>query len=227
MKRFVKVFFALGLLLALATTVWAATIIVDGDREATWSSIPVGQPDANEGTISDDVDINLVKWTNDTTNMYFMIDTQGTPRLSSGFNPTRVYICLNTDNNTTTGSTYNNCNNQSGFDRYILINGASSVEVYDGSFNLISNGTLGYNTSATTPVIEVSVALSDLGFGPGNCPSQVPTVVYYDNGTTDPDDNTPDSGTFNTNCGSPTAVTLETFGGTATGTDTRLLLAGA
>ena len=36
----------------------------------------------------------------------------------------------------------------------------------------------------------------------------MPMNIFFDNGTTDPDDNTPDSGTVNIGCGFPTAVTL-------------------
>jgi LPXTG-motif cell wall-anchored protein len=35
--------------------------------------------------------------------------------------------------------------------------------------------------------------------------------IFFDNGTTDPDDNTPDSGTINIGCGSPTAVTFSSI----------------
>ena len=63
-----------------------------------------------------------------------------------------------------------------------------------------------------TNITEVSVPLSALGFvNTGTCPATIPTAVYFDNGIVDPDDNVPDAGTFNINCGLPTAVTLSSL----------------
>ena len=128
------------------------------------------------------------------------------------------------DDNTGTGGTYGNCNNMSGIDRYIYINGTNAPAVYDSSFAQIGNGTLGYNQGASNPVIELSVSNALLGFSSTNCTQTIPMVVYFDNGTTDSDDNTPDSGTIDIGCGTPTAVTLTTIGAE---NNTPLLIAAA
>ncbi len=209
---------AVAFLLALgsAVTAFAITIVIDGDQDAVWTTGSGGQTpgsttDPNESTITDGRDIAAVYWTNDTTNFYLMMQTQAAPSLGNGFTPTNIYFCLDIDNNTATGSSYANCNSMAGIDRYILIGNSNAPVVYDSAQTQIGTGTLGYNTAAATPVIEVSVALSDLGLTPATCTQTIPMVVYFDNGTTEPDDNTPDSGTINIGCGAPTAITLDSL----------------
>lgn len=217
--RKMMVFVMLVLALVLGTAVvHAITIIVDGDRESVWltgsgSQTPGGISDPNETAIlEDNVDISMLRWTNDTTHMYFAVETHASPpRLSNFPTPTNLYICLDTDNNSSTGSTYANCNAVNGFDRYIYVPGTGTPQVYNASFSLLGTGTLGYNPLASTPIIEIGVPMSLLGFGSGVCPSTINAVIYYDNGTGDPDDNLPDAGSVVINCGSPTAVSLQSF----------------
>ncbi|GAB4532830.1 MAG: hypothetical protein Fur0018_21690 [Anaerolineales bacterium] len=223
---------ALVLALGSAVTAFAITIVVDGNQDAVWTTGSGGQTpgsgmDPDESSITNNVDISVVRWTNDSTNMYFEIETYANPpRLGLAPFLTQLYICIDSDNNLSTGSAYSNCNG-SGFDRYIYVLGNIQVQVQDQTFTQIGTGTLGYNASAATPVIEISVALSDLGFGPGNCPATIPVAVYYDNGSSDPDDHTPDVGTMNIGCGSPTAITLSTLSAASGTPYLPLALAGA
>lgn len=212
------VLFALLIGLSMVTVVSAITITVDGVREGVWAGsggqTPGIQSDANEGGITDGYDVEEVLWTNDQTNFYFLMQTYantiwtGTPR------PTLV-ICIDTDDNTATGGTYANCNNMTGIDRSIVVDrGAGTtlnVDVLDSdpnTGNSIGAG-IGARTNPSGVVNEVSVSLADLGLNSAAaCSGPMPAVIYFDNGVVDPDDNTPDTGTFNLTCGAPTAVTL-------------------
>ncbi len=211
---------AVAFLLALgsAVTAFAITIVIDGDQDAVWTTGSGGQTpghlttvDPNESGITDSRDIMDVYWTNDTTNFYLMLQTYATPDLAGFPTATDVYFCIDTDNNPATGASYANCNGMTGIDRIIQVNATNNPTVYDGTFSVVGTGTLGYNPSATTPVIEVSVPLSTMGFTTATCTQTMPMAIFFDNGTTEPDDNTPDSGTVNVGCGSPTAITLSSL----------------
>lgn len=193
---------------------FAITIVVDGDRESAWDgSQPGSQSDNDESAISGQYDIEEVKWTNNPNNFYILIDTYGTPHLFDGFGQTtRIYICIDTDNDQSNGEILSNCDETIKFDYVIYIQGEAQPAIYHNNTNTGKTGTLGYDTSATTPVIEVSVANADIGLSGSNCGS-MPAVVYFDNGIGDPDDRTPDTGTMTFNCGTPTAVTLSSFEG--------------
>ena len=214
-KLKIAAFVSLVLAVMVVGVVFAITITVDGDKESAWSGsggqTPGNTTDPNETEITDNRDIASVSWTNDESNFYLMLETYGTPSLASFPNQTDIYFCINTDNNTSTGSTYENCNNQTGIDRYIHVLAASGVAVYDSDFLFVGNGTLGYNTGVTNPVIEVSVLNSDLGLSSSNCTQSMPMTIFFDNGTTDPDDNTPNTGQVDIGCGSPTAITLSSL----------------
>ncbi len=122
-----------------------------------------------------------------------------------------VIICLNIDNNTGTGGSYANCNGMTGIDRSILWN-RFFIQVYDGDVNagtLITTAVA--NRQTATNVTEVAVDLASLGLpSPFTCTQTIQAAIYFDNGTLDPDDTTPDAGTVTIGCGGPTAVTLQT-----------------
>ena len=201
----------LALLMALlvAGSALAITIAVDGVRESAWDGdggqTPGNTTDPDEVDIPNNYDIEEILWTNDTTNFYFLIQTYDNVIFTGNPRPT-IIICLDTDNNTSTGGSYANCNNMSGIDRSIIID-RSAAEIYDGDPNngtYLNDGTHAYQTNIT----EISVALSDLGLSASNCSQNMPAVVYFDNGTVAPDDNTPDSGFVAIGCGGPTAIQL-------------------
>lgn len=218
MKHLWKYMLAFVGLVIFASTVWATTITVDGDP-SDWPSSAGTQTDGNEAQINDNVDIQTFRWTNDKTYMYFLIDTFNT--LSTNPNVWAL-ICLDTDNSDSTGSDdtnpfYDNCNRQKGFERFVRwINflGTWYVVILDSNgTTVISSSTNGDGRGTD---LELRANLTDL-FGAGQCPGQIGTVVYFDGGDTNPDDNVPNTGTFEIKCGPPTAVTLETFTGTAVG----------
>ncbi len=232
---------AIVLALLMVGVVYAITIVVDGDREAAWSGsggqTPGSAPDGNELGINDNVDMETFQWTNDTTNFYFLVDVYASAPLMP---PLAVIdICLDTSPSTDIPSTNtiqrNRCSYGTGVtgidtvvEAYRLNNGTKIVDVYDVTTDpptFTGSGVLGYNPAATTPVVEMSVPLSLLGFNSGNCPSSIRTVVYYDGGDTNPDDNLPDSGSININCGGPTAITLSSLSAMSeTGNSTSLIL---
>ena len=222
---------ALVAALILSSVAYAITIVVDGNREALWNGNGVQTPgtasDPNEPNINDNVDIMTFQWTNDQTNMYFLISTWAPPLMP---NLAPVDICLNTDNSASTNIPATNTIQRNRCSYGTGVNGIDTVaegfrqnnvlflNVYNVTTDpptLKGTGVLGYapvtNPTAPNPVVEMSVPLSLLGFGPGNCPATIPTVVYYDGGDTNPDDNLPDTGAININCGTPTAVTLNSL----------------
>jgi hypothetical protein len=196
----------------------AITIVIDGVKETAWSGIPGQTPGTitvpNEGTITDGYDIEEFLWTNDTTNMYFLLQTYADTIWAGTPMPT-VYICLNTDNNTGTGGNYPNCNGMTGIDKYIRVQRrnplgtALNVDVYnlgpnDGQPSL--NLTVGVRVNN---INEFYVSLADLGLATvGTCAGVHAAAIYFDNGIVDPDDTVPTAGTLDMTCGSPTAITL-------------------
>lgn len=225
-RKTVMVSVLVMMLMMVTSAVYALTITVDGN-EADWVA-PAGQIadiGGNEGSIPDAADIEYVRWTNNQTDMFFLVNTYGTPARVNG--ASWVLICLDTDNNTSTGSTagflyYTNCNSLIGFDRIVLLQ--SNFGTYSVGIGSVSNtdvitypgvGAYGYTTN---DVVELSAPLSLLGFGPGTCPGTIPSVVYFDGGDGSDDDNTPDGGSTNIGCGLPTAVSLQNVSANSTST---------
>ena len=105
---------------------YAITIAIDGVKESAWNGVggqtPGTQSDGDEPLITDNYDINEVKWTNDTTNLYILLETLANIDINGGIGG-RIFICMNTDNNTSTGFNFTGgiCNNIQGADRRILI----------------------------------------------------------------------------------------------------------
>ncbi|MDA0244835.1 MAG: hypothetical protein OT477_15560 [Chloroflexi bacterium] len=226
------VLFALLIGLSMVTVVSAITIVVDGDRESVWITGAGGQTpgvnapaDPNEAGIDDNVDIEWFRWTNDTTNFYFSIETYDPPTVEGP-----VDICLDTDKNVATdipvanGVQRNRCSygtGVTGIDTVVRVTadgsgGVDLVRVFNVSVWPPTNlgaGTAGHVNPnffplPPNPVLEIAVPLNLLGFNNATCTTGIPAVVYYDGGDTNPDDNLPDSGTVLVSCGAPTAVTL-------------------
>ena len=216
-KTAVAFTFVVILSLLIVSVASAITITVDGIREAAWNGsggqTPGSVKDRNEPQITDGYDIDTFQWTNDHTNMYFLVSTYADTIRTGNPQPT-IFICLNTDNSTATGGTYANCNNMTGIDRSIEINlstpNNSTVRVYNGPPLPATPFSNAGAYATQTTITEVAVPVNLL-FAAGVCPGTIPTVVYFDNGITDPDDNVPDRNTFNINCGNPTAVTLSSL----------------
>jgi hypothetical protein len=117
---------------------------------------------------------------------------------------------MDTDNDSNSGGAYADCNGMTGIDRFIGISAFGAVVyngVPEGGGVLLGTGTYAIQAAIT----EISLPLSMLGFSSGTCPSTIPTAIYFNNAISDPNDNVPLSGTFNINCGGPTAVTLDSL----------------
>ena len=170
MKRFVPLTFAIALLLAMATAVYAITIVVDGVKEATWDLGAPGQTpgsalDNNEVDVPDDSDIAEIKWTNDQNNLYILVDTVASPVQNSS---STLLICIDSDADPSTGSDttsnwYTQCNSVTGFDIHVRVEkvlGTYQVVKYDQNGD---NGQLIPGAShAFGDVLEVSIPLSEI-----------------------------------------------------------------
>ncbi len=232
--RLLAIVMSVMALVMVVGVAYAITIVVDGDRESAWAGgggqTPGSVTDPDEPAILDNVDIHFFSWTNDQTDMYFLVDVLTSP-LMPPLAP--IDICLDTDKSGATdipaGNTIqrDRCGYGSGvtgidtvIEAYISANGVTkNVDIFDVSVNpraYIGSGTLGYNKpAAADPMVEIAAPLSLLGFSNANCPSGVPMVVYYDGGDTNPDDNLPDTGSTTISCGGPTAITLNNLEATA------------
>jgi hypothetical protein len=190
---------------------------VDGIKEAAWDGMDGQTPgvtsDVDEAEISDGYDIKEIRWTNDDEKLYFLIETFDDTNYYGNYYPVpTTFICLDTDQNPATGSSYSNCNNMTGIDRSILFN-RMGIEVYNG---VPGSGTLISSADAArmylTTFTEVSVNLESLGLDSAlTCIQGIQGAVYFDNGVTDSDDHSPNSGTFTMGCGAPTAIELANF----------------
>ena len=211
-KKYMIIFLTLLVISLITRNALAVTITVDGVKEAVWDAgdgggdVPGSQTDPDEGLITNGYDIQEFKWTNNASNMFFLMDTYATTIWTGTPFPTLI-ICLDMDNNTATGGTYTNCAGMSGIDRSISAT-RFGAEIYDSdpnTGNFINVASLGRAGEIT----EIGAAFADLGLGTTfTCGGTIVAAVYFDNGIVDPDDNTPDTGTFNIGCGGPTAVGL-------------------
>jgi hypothetical protein len=216
-KPLVVLITSLILILLMTGIAQAITITVDGTREAAWDGLggqtPGSQTDVDEGGIDNTKDISRIQWTNDTTYMYFLVQTHGNISFDGDPQPA-IYICLDTDNNSSTGDAYANCNGMTGIERTIRVRLSDvntpplTVRVTDGAPTGTQISSL-QNAAYAGQYLELRVSLNDLGIdSAGACNQNIQGAVYFDGGTIDPDDNIPDSGTVSIGCGTPTAVTL-------------------
>lgn len=210
LKRKVMIVLLSLLSLVLVTAVaYAITIDIDGTREAAWDGgDSIG--DLNETDITNDgVDVQTVEWTNDTSNFYFLIETHANTTWDlTGFTDAELILCLNNDNSLVTGSSLPDQCIGSGYDRYIQVVGPTpTVNVFDGAFNPIAATT---DIAFSGAITEISVDVTSLGLSSANCGTML-MGVYFDGQTQDPDDNVLDDSDFTITCGSPTAVTLQSF----------------
>ena len=206
---------ALILLIALVVPALAITITVDGSRESAWNGGGT-QSDPNEAAVTNDgVDLARIQWTNNLTNMYFLFETYTNTYWSQFPQRPYIWMCMNTDNNTATDSTFPGVCPGTGYDRYIWIEGNGSfpplVTVYNSTFGLI-----GATTSVATSGVytELSIDNASLGFSSTNC-GLSSTSVFMDGRTTDPDDSVRDTEDIPLTCGDPTAVSMTSFNASA------------
>ena len=199
------------LLVALASPALAITITVDGSRESAWNGGGT-QSDPNEVAVTNDgVDLARVQWTNDLTNMYFLFETYtNTQWLGFVSGDPYILLCMNTDDDPDTGTSYPSVCPGTGYDRYVRIAGPTPlrVTVYDSDGTPIDDATTSVATSGV--YTELSIDNASLGFSSTNC-GLSSTSVYMDGRTSPPDDNVRDTEDIPLTCGDPTAVTLSSF----------------
>lgn len=227
----------LGLLFAAVVfgAAGAIMIAIDGIKEAAWSGsggqTPGIQTDPNDASIDDRYDIKEIRWTNDAISgapyghQYFLVETYG--NFHSTYPPSEpsLIICMDVDNNTTTGTTVSGyCNDMSGVDRRINASLWSlSVTIFrwtGSAWAVVSTPSGGMRSVAfydsdsggvaDLPYFEVGIDSQSLGITSGaECIGAMPSAVYFENGIIDAEDSTPDSGTFNMGCGTPTTISLQ------------------
>jgi len=173
--------------LIIAGVALATTISIDGTRESAWDTVGTVS-DVNETFITNDgTDLVRVQWTNDTSNYYFLLETAtstdwGTPPFAK-----YAFLCINTDNDTGTGTTRPAFCSGSGYDRYIYIQGPSSsltTIVYDKDLVVISSS---FPIATSGVYTEFSVPVADLGLSSSNCGS-MPAGAYFDGASFEDDD---------------------------------------
>lgn len=206
---------ALAVLVLAIGVAYAYVITVDGDG-SDWLGSSLLTTDDNEALITDSWDFKDIYHTTDNTYMYWRFDSYDDSVWTNvGINHRYVQICMNTDNNTSTGGTIGNCNNMQGVDRILQVYGPKignnlNVVLYDGSWNVVSATDLAAANQGS--VNEARVQLIDLGINP-NCSSSytMPWAMYWDNQVGDPDDNVPNTGTLTAPINCPTAVTVSSL----------------
>jgi len=112
---------ALLLVVASAPSAYATTITVDGNPATfagEWPTTPATSlivTDPDEGPILQSLDISDVYFTNNTTTIFWRVDTLA----GTNWPSTTMVFCFDTDNSTATGSVDPVCNNAAGID-YII-----------------------------------------------------------------------------------------------------------
>lgn len=211
------------MLLLLARTTTAAAIIVDGNP-GEW---PLAASVATSPQISSNpylyADIAEVFFTNDASHIYWRIDTYAdtnwTP-LGGHF----MQVCMNTDNDTTTGATsLGGCNvlptSDFGFDYVFLINstdsGIPTVQAFYCIGNDCSTAAPPVQVNSIGNVTEVGIAVANLGISGCTAGSGcvIPTIIFsetaanptYNDWVPSPDN------TFDAPIPGPTAINLRTI----------------
>ena len=217
--------FALLIGLSMATVVSAITIIIDGVQEVVWIDGAGGQTpgaiaDPQEGSIPDALNVQTIRYTNDQTYFYFLLETYANTDWGNFARKPYWDICLNTDSNTGTGFSYENCDgtegqDMQGIDRLIRVSASNNSSPYTVQFFVLDqNGDPIYNSVAGDAatqgrITEIRVPLTQLGLNSSTtCNSNMLLGSYFDGQTVADDDNIPDTGQVTITCGGPTAVTL-------------------
>lgn len=220
MKQKVVITAVVLLVISIVSIASALQITVDGDP-ADWDSAASVATSPSISTPLAGWDIKEAFFTNDQNNFYWRIDTYAPPQWNLPANQVILQICMNIDNDTSTGVNLNgSCNSSSapnfGFDYMILVysNGSSqpTIETYYCGTDCNSPASPAQIASVGT-VTEIGVPISDLNLtscvSGSDCP--IPTTVYSTqfpllvDWAPDPDQ------TFTVALPGPTAVSLNTF----------------
>lgn len=208
--------FVLTMSLLFAGAVYAITILVDGTREAAWDGVG-GQTPGDVSDTTGDVsgypqyDISRFQYTNDTTFMYFLLQTVADTKWEGGTSNGTVRICLDykSGGGLTSGCSTGQGNNTDAYLGCTPESGTCQVRRWNGStFALVSGSStaVAYATDITEFKVDIASLMES------TCYSSMNAFVYYDNGDVPNEDWALDSGSFNMTCGSPTAATLTRTG---------------
>jgi len=202
------------------SSVQALQISVDGDPSDWVSAASVATSPPIPSNPLPGSDIAEVFFTNDQNNFYWRIDTYDNPDWSANDGHS-IQICMNTDNDTSTGAaSLNGCNvsptEDFGFDYMIIIRAVGeqspTIETYICP-DCFTSGSPGIVASSGN-VTEIGVPIADLQIN--DCTSGadcvIPTTIYssalnpaYSDWVPNPNE------TFNVAVPGPTAVSLNTF----------------
>jgi hypothetical protein len=244
MKLAIALGVAMLLLVATIGIVYAWSFTIDGNP-ADWGGLPSNPNYSScdggvsstcgtggfpaqpaEPTIPGDNNIVTATMVMNSTTWYGLIQTDPVSptvrfdRYTGGYDP-YIQVCLDTDNNTTTGATIVNCMGMAGVDRILWLH--KNLGTLIVGYSTCASGSCGGESLAAgsaiataNNVVEFSVPLSVLNVN-GSCTGSltVPWAVYFDNQSTPDDDNSPNAGfiTFTQPC--PTAVNLSNVSATA------------
>lgn len=224
-RRIITALTAATILLVLSLGIaYAFAITVDGST-ADWGAVAATATDPSEaGILQDGRDVLGVWVTTDATKMYFRVDTH-TTTLWRSVPSDWAWICLNTDNNTATGTSYPTiCSGMTGIDYVLELRGAgvgtrtlySCTTDPGGNCNTPVGGAVTEGAAAGLTT-EASVLLSNLGNLGSGCSTAltVPLAIYWDGANEDIDDHVNDSTPFNVTIPCPTAVTLSNVSASA------------
>lgn len=161
-------------LFLFAGVVYAATITVDGDG----SDWPAGaflttDPDEDFSPYESEMsDVSDVYFTNSATDLFWRFDTYSDTIWTDSY----VHICMDTDNDTGTGTTASfRCGFQSGVDYYIQITGTTFAgqlsDCTGGSCSPLPGATVEFATSGN--VSEIGVGVDDVNATENAIPSTI------------------------------------------------------
>ena len=200
------VFVILIFLLIAAQTVYAKIITVDGNG-AEWvpAEIIVDDDDNDHGGAG--IDLDIVYFTNSTTTAYFRVDTVGASDFSGN---NTMLICINSDNDTDTGTS--NCESSGGQDYIIAISPSNTCDatgpllLFTASTGLFTNSP-SLNRATTGSITEIEIALSEIGI----TNDRTISITAWMDSTCESVGDTTGAAAAIVGVGSPTSVSLESI----------------
>ncbi len=208
---------ALVVVLSLIFTgiVYAITITVDGIRESAWDGqggqTPGNVADTTEDTTETMYDISRFQFTNNTSTMFFLLETVANTYWEGGTSYGTVRICLDY---TTGGGSTPGCSFGQGSttDSYLTCTpylSSCQVRRWNGTtFALVTGASTA--VAYQDKITEFSVDIASLM--EGTCYSNMNAFVYYDNGDLPSEDYVLNTGSFTMSCGNPNAISLSRAG---------------
>lgn len=192
--RKISLYAALFVLIALPATAQQITVSGTVSPPTEWDGIGISATDPNEVGISDPADIQYVYLTCDSNFIYFRLDTYSTPVAWSA-NET-FYAYLDTDQDTATGCDDLAQHGGTGYERQIEVRANNLVKF---TYQCVSGSWVNATFEAQALGLGVDILEVRAPLGAGTnlgdfCGDPIDFFVFFDNGTTDPDDEIPDSG---------------------------------